>query len=269
MKRSTLQIIADALAVPGASHDVAMAILRSELGTVVATPIEPDELARRREYERDRKARQRASLKLVPADVPVVPVCPGDVPADVPGTSSPSLELSPSPVSSPVLENSNSSQRSEDPSKTARAADVPASPRAVPEPVPEPVSQVTLRKASPCGMATDGWREGVRAVTALPYEGITHSVRKQVEAALMAHCPPGLEIVAWAEERGRAFATSHKGRDLSPYKFMSWLNSGCPAPFSGPGPAGPRVLVQPQAAPGKSRWSPGSGLKNAQGAPKS
>lgn len=106
------------------------------------------------------------------------------------------------------------------------------------------------------GMSVDAWCDGVRLATGQPCTRPLPRVVAMLADALSKHCPEGIEIVDWSRDRARHWASGRKGRELSPFPFVAWLNSGSPPAYE-PGSGVRRVgeAIGPPAPPVKTTVS--------------
>lgn len=95
------------------------------------------------------------------------------------------------------------------------------------------------------GMAISAWAEGISLETGVPCQPPIGGPLRQLVAASNAHRPVTADPVTWARETAQEYARAHRGRELSVFAFVRWLESGRPE-------QGSQVRVRPDLHPGKA-----------------
>lgn len=248
MKRQTLQLLVDAL--DGPSRELAIAVLRAEVGTIVAVPVEAMSRPRSEKASTVRWRRWQDKKKGVGSSVGGALESVG---------SNASNALANASLSLPESEKSPEKQE-KDPEKREESAREPnALANAFtngPSNAPTPTLPTNATGDAAFGMLVTAWADGIRSVTGASFPPPRGRAGGQLSELLRGVCAGAADACAAARAAGADYARANAGRTLSPFNFGDWLGSGKPDRASGVVVARP---VQPTGAGGKRLWTVGGG----------
>lgn len=143
------------------------------------------------------------------------------------------------------------------PDTEAKANPVPARPDPVHPEEKTPLPPAEATRVDPirdfdAATAVACWSMGVRSVTqAQAGPRPSGEAYKTLVGALREHCPPGENVLAWAERAGVAYAKASRGTKLSAFAFEQWISSGGFVPDA-PKPADSAPAPSPGVAKAES-----------------